>query len=299
MQSLRKSSLCLLGIMATVVVGQAATLESYFDFTQYGTVTGGSEITSNIYGDATATVKSTATSLTSGGLAITAGTNAGSTGVTLAGSELVSFTGDFSFQIWFTSPETVAGNTALFGGTTSATIDSSMVGDQALFAGYSNTNPRFLRPIMSNNTTFGVAAVTPTGTAATVSTLYNYTITYIASTDTVQAYLNGVAVGNALSTNYSTGLSGLTNGFSIGGVASPAFNDNAAAVSVASSLFYTGALSSTEIADIYAFGADVTVNELISAGVTATAVPEPSSFAALAGLAGLGFVASRRRRVAA
>jgi hypothetical protein len=299
MQSLRKSSLCVIGLLATGLVGHAATLESYFDFTQYGTVTGGSQITSNVYGDAVATVKSTATSLTSGGLAITAGTNAGSTGVTLAGSELASFTGDFTFQIWFTSPATVAGNTALFGGTTSATIDTSMVGNQALFAGYSNTNPRFLRPIMSNNTQFGVAATAPTGTAATASTLYNYTITYVASSDTVQAYLNGAVVGGSISTNYSTGLSGLTNGFSIGGVASPAFNDNAAGVTISSSLFYTGALTSTEIANIHAFGADVTVNELISAGVTATPVPEPSAFAALAGVVGLGFAAARRRRVAA
>lgn len=294
MQSLRKHGLCVIGLLTAGIVGHAATLESYFDFTQYGTVAGGSQITSNIYGNATATVQSTATSLTSSGLVITAGSNAGSTGVTLAGGQLASFTGDFTFQIWFTSPATVAGNTVLFGGTTSATIDSSMVGDQALFAAYSNTNPRFLRPILSNNTTFGVAATTPTGTAATASTFYNYTITYIAGTDTVQAYLDGVAVGSPVSATYSTGLAGLTNGFSIGGVASPAFNDNSAAVTIASSVFYSGALTPAQIASIHAFGSDVTVNELISVGVTA--VPESSSFAAVAGLAGLGCAASRRRR---
>ncbi len=280
---------------------QAASLESYFDFTQYGSVSGGSQITSNVYGNASATVSSTATTLNSSGLAITAGTNAGSTGVTLAGSQLASFTGDFSFQIWFTSPSTIDTNTALFGGTTSAPLDSNMIGDQALFVAYSNTSPLFLRQIMSNNTKFGIdAASTPRRTATTPSTLYDYTITYTANTHTVQAYLDGTAVGSGLSVNFFNGLSALTNGFSIGGVASPAFADDAAAVTVSSSLFYDGALTPTEIADIHAFGSNATVDEL---GTVVTipeskpvSIPEPATDALLFGATALTCVAFRRRK---
>lgn len=279
-------------ILAAIALGSAAhaatTLENYFDFTSYGSVAGGGTVTAIGNTGSTATVKSAATSLTSSGLAITAGTNASSTGVNLTGSDLSGFTSDFTLQMWFTSPSTVAGNTALFGGTTSATIDGSMVGDQALFAAYSNTNPRFLRQIMSSNSTFGIAGAPPSGTAATASTPYDYMLIYTASTNTVQAYLDGVAVGAGLSTAYFQGLDSLTNGFAIGGVQSPAFGDNAAAINVTSFMMYSGALTSDEINDIHAFGSTPSLNQLGSVVV----VPEPT--AALLG--GLGFLGLLRRR---
>jgi hypothetical protein len=280
-------------ILAAIALGSAAhaatTLENYFDFTSYGTVAGGGTVTAVGNTGSSATVKSTATSLTSSGLAITAGSSASSTGVNVTGADLSTFTSDFSLQIWFTSPTTVAGNTALFGGTTSATIDGSMAGNQALFAGYSNTNPRFLRQIMSNNSQFGIAGAPPSGTAATVSTLYDYTLTYTASTNTVQAYLDGVAVGAGLSTTYFQGLDSLTNGFAIGGVQTPAFGDNAAAVNITSFMMYTGALTSGEISTIHGFGSTPSTTQLSSVVI----VPEPSA-ALLGGLSLLGLL--RRRR---
>lgn len=280
-------------ILAALVLGstaQAATiLENYFDFTSYGTVAGGGSIASVGNTGSSATVKSTATSLTASGLAITAGSNAGGTGVNLAGSALSGFSDDFSLQIWYTTPATVAGNTGLFGGTTSATTDSSMVGDQALFAAYSNTNPRFLRPIANNNNQFGIAGAPPSGTGGTGNTLYDYVITYSSLTSAFTAYLNGTQVGATLNAPFFQGLDALTNGFSIGGIQNPAFADNAAGVNITSFMMYSGALSSQEISDIHAFGSTPTLNQLGSV----VTIPEPSA-ALLCGLGLLGLI--RRRR---
>ena len=95
-----------LAMIGSSPVANAATLQTYFNFTSYGSVSGGNNITSSSIGfsSTTATVKSSATSLTGSGLAITAGTNAGSTGVSMAGSALSSFTGDFTLQIWVHLP---------------------------------------------------------------------------------------------------------------------------------------------------------------------------------------------------
>lgn len=286
---IRPAARTVLAAVALAASADAATvLENYFNFTSYGTVAGGGTVTAVGNTGATATVKSTATSLTSSGLAITAGSSASTTGVNVAGADLSGFTGDFSLQIWFTSPSTIAGNTALFGGTTSATIDGSMVGDQALFVAYSNTNPRFLRQIMSNNSTFGIAGAPPSGTAATTGTLYDYTLVYTASTNTVQAYLDGVAVGAGLSTAFFQGLDSLTNGLAIGGVQNPAFGDNAAAVNITSFLMYNGALTSDEIGSIHGFGSTPTLDQLS----TIVSVPEPSAVL----LGGLGLLGLLRRR---
>lgn len=288
MNKLMTGALALIfGLAATGNTAKASMLTSYWDFTQYGTVAGGNTI-GDTYGNLTATVKTPATSLTSSGLAITAGTSGADTGVTLAGDQLSSFTGDFTLQMWFTSPSTVNGNTMLFGGTTSATVDGNMTGDQALFAGYSNTNPRFLRQIMGNNTVYGIAGAPPSGTAATASTLYDYTLTYIASTHTVQAYLDGVAVGGGLSTTYFNGMSSLANGFSIGGVASPAFGDQAAAANISSFLFYDGALNTTQITDIHNLGAGASSSSIVAA------IPEPATLGMI-GFVGVGMLFIRRR----
>lgn len=279
-------------ILAAIALGSAAqaatTLENYFDFTSYGTVAGGGTVTAVGNTGSTGTVKSTATTLTSSGLAITAGSSAALTGVNVTSSALSGFTGDFSVQIWYTTPATIAGNTALFGGTTSATTDGSMVGDQAFFGSYSNTNPRFVRPIIGNNSQFGAVPATPTGTGGTGSTLYDYMITYSSATSTFTAYLDGVAVGNTISVPFFGGLDSLTNGFAIGGVQNPAFADQAAAVNITSFMMYTGALTPGEISSIHGFGSTPTLNQLGSVVV----IPEPS----VALLGGLGLLGLLRRR---
>ncbi|BCU79539.1 hypothetical protein llg_42540 [Luteolibacter sp. LG18] len=264
------------------------TLENYFNFTSYGTVTAGNTVAAVGNTGSSATVKATGTTLTSSGLAITAGSLGASTGVTMASTTLIGFTGDFTLQMWYTTPGTVAGNTALFGGTSSATVDGSMVGDQGFFAAYSNTNPRFVRPIVGNNTQFGVAGAPPAGTGGTGSTLYDYVITYSSLTSTFTAYLNGTQVGNSFSVPFFGGLDDLTNGFAIGGVQNPAFNDNAAGVNITSFMMYSGTLTAGEVSSIHAFGSTPTLNQLGSV----VAVPEPSALALL----GLGLLGGLRRR---
>src|SRR5690242_12368551 len=150
----------------------AATLNDYFNFTTYGSVAGGNTIADQL-GNATATVKSTGTTLDGSGLAIAAGNNAGTTGVSLDGSQISSVTGDFSIQLWYTSPASILANTPLFGGTTTASQDGALFGDQALFPAYRSSST-YIRPIIGNNTQFGATPSPANGTGTTPSTLYDY-----------------------------------------------------------------------------------------------------------------------------
>jgi hypothetical protein len=84
------------------------------------------------------------------------------------------------------------------GSTTTASQDGNMTGDQAFFAGYAG-KPICIRLIVGNNTKFGVTMTTPGGTRGAVTTLYDYAITYSASSHTVSAYMNGTQVGASLS----------------------------------------------------------------------------------------------------
>lgn len=295
------AALTVLGIATLGVTARAATLQTYYDFTSYGTVAGGNSITSSGYGESStsASVNSTGTALTSSGLAITGSTPLGDTGVTMAGSTLSGYTGDFSLQIWYTSPATFVSNSMLWGGTTSATVDKSMGGDQGLFAGYGNmANPAagFVRPIASNGSTFGASMTNTTpGTGTTTSTLYDYVVTY--SGNTFTAYMNGTSVGTMTVASGFNGLSALINGFSIGGVASPAFPDTAAGVNITSFMMYTGALDSTTVSKLNGLGATPTGDQFQSAGITA--VPEPRVMALMtAGLIGMMFFIRRRKQVA-
>ena len=91
---------------------------------------------------------------------------------------------------------------------------------------------------------------------------------------------------------YFSGLNALTSGFSIGGVANPAFGDNAAAANITSFMMYDGALDSTTVSNLNGLGSTPTADQFQSAGITA--VPEPGTFAMLLG--GIGMLALFRRR---
>jgi len=297
------AALTVLGIASLGVTARAATLQTYYDFTSYGTVAGGSSITSSAYGESStsATLSSTATALTSSGLAITAGTAAGSTGATMAGSTLSGYTGDFSLQMWYTSPATFVSNSMLWGGTTSATVDGTLAGDQGLFAGYGNmTTPStgYIRPIASNTQRFGAAMTNTTpGTGSTASTLYDYVVTYNSTSKIFTAYMNGTSVGTMTVATGFSGLSALTNGFSIGGIASPAFGDMAAGVNITSFMMYDAALTPTQVSDLNGLGATPTGAQFQAAGITA--VPEPRVMALMtAGLIGMMFFIRRRKQLA-
>jgi hypothetical protein len=294
--------LTLLGISTLGASARAATLQTYFDFTTYGTVAGGNTITSSAYGFSStdATVKNDpSTTLTGSGLAISAGTNAGSTGVSMAGSTLAGYTGDFSLQIWYTSPATIVGNTGLFGGTTTASPGGGNLGSaQALFTAYNGATDR-LRPIVGNNTKYGFDSNTniPSGTGATPNTLYDYVVTYSAATSTFTVYTDGVQVGTTFNVPFFTGLNGLTNGFAIGGIENPAFGDAAAAVNITSFMMYTGALDSSTVSSLHGLGANPNGDQFQSVGISA--VPEPHVVALVtAGLFGMLIFFRRRSQMA-
>ena len=282
--------LTITGLSAGGSMSYAATLNDYFNFTTYGSVAGGSTIADQL-GNATATVKSTGTTLDGSGLTIAAGNNAGTTGVLMNGSQLSSLTGDFSIEIWYTSPVSILANTMVFGGTTTVNQDGTLAGDQALFAGY-DRGPNYIRPIIGNGSTYGTTLNPANGTGTTPSTLYDYVVTYSSASHTFTTYMDGAQVGSPLAVTYFNGLSALTSGLSVGGVANPAFGDNAAAANISDFLLYSSALSSTEVSNVHNLGAGASVSSLQGVGVTA--VPEPSMFA-LAALGGLSILVLRQR----
>jgi hypothetical protein len=289
-----------LGATARAATLQTYTLQTYFDFTTYGTVAGGNTITSSAYGFSStdATVKNDpSTTLTGSGLAITAGTNAGSTGVSMAGSTLAGYTGDFSLQIWYTSPATLANNTMLYGGTTTASQDGDLSGDQALFTGYGSPAATVgVRPISSNGAKYGSAMATG-GAGAAASTLYDLVVTFDSTSKVFTAYLDGTSVGTMTVANGFNGLSALTNGFAIGGVQNPAFGDAAAAVNITSFMMYTGALDSSTVSSLHGLGANPNGDQFQSVGISA--VPEPHVVALVtAGLFGMLIFFRRRSQMA-
>ncbi|HEY8993357.1 MAG TPA: hypothetical protein VIM71_01630 [Lacunisphaera sp.] len=303
MKSPHLAALTLLGIFTLGVPARAATLQTYFDFTTYGTVAGGSSITSSAYGvsSTSATVKSAATALTSTGLSITAGTDGGTTGVSMAASTLTGYTGDFSLQIWYTSPATIEANTALYGGTTTASADGNLTGDQALFTVYNGAKDR-IRPIVGNNSKYGFDSNNniPSGTGASLNTLYDYVVTYSMATSTFTVYMDGVQVGTTFSVPYFTGLNGLTSGFAIGGVENAAFgSDNTAGVNINSFMMYTGALDASTVSSLHSLGSNPNGSQFQSIGIAA--VPEPQVIALIltAGLFGMVKVFARRRHLVA
>jgi hypothetical protein len=251
------------------VVAQAATLESYFDFTRYESIRPGATLVSNVHGKTPAILKSTGTTLNQWGLTIEAGHSAADTGVLIAGDALAAYSGDFTIQIWFITSETVSANTMLFGGTTSAGIDESLAGDKALFVGYNHVGEKteFLRPVVSDGNRWGLAMTAAKGTGVSLITMHDYVLTYNRGSRRMAAYMNGVPVGSLNSVNLD-GLAVLTKGMAIGGVESSAFRDDASApVNIRSFLLYSGALSSKQVAKLHESGPSLGLDAVRAAEV--------------------------------
>jgi hypothetical protein len=76
------------------------------------------------------------------------------------------------------------------------------------------------------------------------------------------------------------------------------YSSNATESISLSSISFAGVLVNRTISQVATAGGTVAGNfaEVSLSGLTITAIPEPSAFAAIAGLGALGLVASRRRR---
>lgn len=251
-------------------VARAATLECYFDFTRYGSVTRGATIVSNVHGTTAATLKSVGTTLNQWGLTTEPGFGASETGVQIAGETLAAYTGDFTIQIWYVTSETVSANTMLFGGTTSRIMDESLVGDQAFFVGHNHVGDHtdFVRPVVADGSRWGLAMTSVTkGTGTNVLSLQDYVITYNSAERVMTAYMNGMRVGSMNNVSLA-GLAALSKGFSIGGVEGSAFKDDSSApVNIRSFLIYSGVLNPNQIAELHLAGASAGLDALKSAQV--------------------------------
>ena len=318
MKTLRLASVLFAGL-ALAGAAHAQTnsgLQYYFDFTSYGTVSSGNTITSGALGlsSANATVQSAATALTASGLRVTdnaSGTNNDglvkvipATGVTIGGSALTSLNSDFTLQEWYTTTTNLFRNADLFGGTAASTTNSGTIGNtQTLFVSYAQgtgSTASAPRPVFNNGSQYGGVISTTTATlGVATNATFDFVLTYVASTHTFTEFINGTNNGTTTAANFN-GLSALTNGFGIGGVAEPIINDNLADVNVSAFSFYSGALSTSwngtnQIAAIQSFGPTPTAVQLNSIGIAA--VPEPATYV-LFGLGALVLVVAYRRKVA-
>ena len=249
--------------------GDAATLEAFFDFTRYGSVAAGSSISSNVHGSIPAVLKPVGSTLNQWGLTIDTEQSAGNTGVLIPASALAGYTGDFTLQIWFITSTGVTADTMIYGGTTSAEIDGSLQGDQALFLGYNNIKrqAKFLRPVIGNGSRWGATMDTGEGAGMTPLSAQDCVITYNSASRVMIAYLNGVYAGTMNASGFGS-LAALTNGFAIGGVQNSAFRDDATApVNIRSFMIYSGVLSPAQVAQIHAGGPSVTLDALRAAEV--------------------------------
>jgi hypothetical protein len=283
---LKYQSVFLALLLGSFSTAHAQVLTDYFDFTKDGSVAAGGTVSAQ-YGTMTGTVQSTGTTISSSGLTVTGGAG-GSTGVTLAVGSLAPFTGDFSLQMYYTNSATVL-NGGIFGGVSVGAGSNSISGDTALFTSYNGSDA--IRPVTSDGSQYGATNATPAaGTAGATGTLEDVVLTYTASTLT--EYVNGVAVASGSASGFN-GLAAVTN-FAIGGVANNPFGDPADQETATSFLFYTGALSSTEVAALDADGATPTLAQISAAGITVASVPEPSTYALILG--GMGLLVFLRKR---
>ena len=283
-------ALITIGTLSSAVLGRAATLEAYFDFTRYGETAAGSTVTSNVHGAVVATVRTPIGASARPGLAVPPDLDAAGTGVVLPAGALKAFSGDFTLQVWYRTGPEVRPNTLLYGGTTSAIGDDSLAGDEALFVGYNNDRGRvrFVRPITSNGSRWGAhMGDTPAGTGVAPDTLHDYVIVYDSVARRITAYMDGSLAGTMEAGGFA-GLPSLAGGLTVGGVQNSAFAaDRSAAVSISSFLMYRGALDAGQAAKIHAFGPHAALDELRGAGVAVTEVAAAAPKAETAPATGL------------
>jgi hypothetical protein len=101
-------------LLALAPAAVAQSLQTYFNFTTYGTQSGGAAL-ADLTGHTTATLNTEAhTTLTGSGLTISSGGISLNTGVTIGSAAMSGFTGAFSIQQWVTLAA-VNNNQVLFG----------------------------------------------------------------------------------------------------------------------------------------------------------------------------------------
>ena len=251
---------------APAAVGQS--LQTYFNFTTYGTQSGGAAL-ADLTGHTTATLNTEAhTTLTVSGLTISSGGSSLSTGATIGSAAMSGFTGAFSIQQW-TTLAAVNNNQVLFGanngdvntyvgdGSTVSTLIGAIRGG-AISAYVGGSTPSYLQG--------GYGVADSSGTAST-ATLYDVVLTYDGTS--FREYVNGTLKGTlnmptfgslaqACSADSYTGKSG----FAIGGGMNDPFTDTTLPEITSDFLLYNGALSQAQIIQIHNLGAGASLSAI-------------------------------------
>ena len=258
-------------LLAIAPAAVAQSLQTYFNFTTYGTQSGGAAL-ADLTGNTTATLNTEAhTILTSSGLTISSGGSSLSTGVTIDSAAMSGFTGAFSIQQWVTLAA-VNNNQVLFGANNGdvntyvgdgATI-STVIGairSQAFSAYVGGSTPSYVRG--------GYGVADATGTPST-ATLYDVVLTFDGTS--FREYVNGTLKGTlnmptfgslaqACSADSWTGKSG----FAIGGGMNDPFTDTTLPATTRDFLLYNGALSQSQITSIHNLGAGASLSAITNA----------------------------------
>ena len=181
-------------VLAFAPAAVAQSLQTYFNFTTYGTQSGGAAL-ADLTGHTTATLNTEAhTTLTGSGLTISSGGSSLNTGVTIGSAAMSGFTGAFSIQQWVTLAA-VNNNQVLFGANN---------GDINTYVGDGYTISTLIGAIRSQAFSAYVGGRTPSyvqggygvadgsGTPST-ATLYDVVLTYDGTY--FREYVNGTLKG--------------------------------------------------------------------------------------------------------
>jgi hypothetical protein len=282
-------------LLAFATASRAAVLETDFNFTTYGTQSGGATLTDQT-GTTTGTLNTPYTSLTSSGLTVqSAYGNSDSTGVFLAPGSISGFTGDFTIQDWVTLSNPQNGvvlwganngpeNTWCGDGYTGV---STLIGFtwSSLAGGGGAGNP-LNQPYSRWGNWIQALSLNPGAT-------YDMVLTYDASTYTFDQYINGSLVGSLQEAFSWDSLAGCLD-FGIGGCPTEPWapwGDASADETTSDFLLYNGALTASQVSALDSDGVSASL-ATISSVPGVTIVPEPVSL----GLMGLGGLMLFRRR---
>ena len=260
-------------LLALAPAAVAQSLQTYFNFTTYGTQGGGASL-ADLTGHTTATLNTEAhTTLTSSGLTISSGGISLNTGATIGSAAMSGFTGAFSIQQWVTLAA-VNNNQVLFGannGDTNqyvgdgATI-STLIGairSQAISAYVGGSTPSYVQG--------GYGVADASGTPST-ATLYDVVLTYDGTY--FREYVNGTLKGTlnmptfgslaqaCLADNWGNTTSTGKGGFVIGGAMNDPFSDITLPETTSDLLLYNGALNQSQIIQIHNLGAGASLSAI-------------------------------------
>jgi autotransporter-associated beta strand protein len=279
---MKKTTLKLLAaaVLAFAPAANAQTLQTYYNFTTYGTQSGGAslaDLTGNTVGTLTTDSHN---SLTSSGLTIASGGTAPNTGVQIGSSYMSGFTGSFSIQMWVTL-SALTGNQVLFGANNNGSVTGNHVASgpsgsyigSTLFGslrGTGNAISGYYGGSSPSYNQYGTGIADGSFTSAT-ATLYDVVLTYDGTY--FREYINGVLKGTSTATSTFGSLATASSldtttgkgGFSIGGGMNENFNDNSLPETTSDFLLYNGALSQAQITALHTLGVGASLSSVKAA----------------------------------